>query len=184
MMMRDSKVAFCAALLMAAFFVGRDSVADEPATASNHRPVREADLPGLWMVVQFSSFTDDSKLGSYAEPYQWLLFDTSGALRSVTSKEPSDDLAKIKAELEALPFDVHYMCPSQGTVETMRSYGAGASELWRAFYVTRDTVDTSGKVDLREGDIVMTLMGRDRKPVYARQMRKLANVKIDDDGPK
>ncbi len=169
---------------MAALFVGGNCFGDEPAAESNHRSVREADLPGLWTVVQWSAFTDESELGSYVEPYQWFLFDTSGVLRSVTAQKPSDDIAEIKKALQALPVDVHYMCPSQGTVETMRSHTPGSSELWRAFYVTRDTVDASGKVDLRKGDIVMTLMGRDRKPTYARQIRKLADVKTNDDGPK
>ena len=141
--------------------------------ASYNRPATVADLPGLWKVVQWSTFVDQSKLNSYAEPYQWYLFDNNGSLRFMTSRQPNEDAARIRQTIESLPAVIRYACSGDGKVQTTRTDLSGAEELWQAFYVTRDTSDATGKVDLRAGDIVMTLLDSSGNPLYVRQMRSL-----------
>jgi hypothetical protein len=49
---------------------------------------------------------------------------------------------------------------------------AGASETWHCVSMTRDRADDQQKAFLKKGDIVMTLVGTNGQPFYARQMRK------------
>jgi hypothetical protein len=165
-------------LYVLAALLGLSATSSSPAAAppqpSYHRPCKADDLPGLWKVVHWSTYVDQSKLGTYDDPHQWYLFGADGALRSTTSSEPNESVADIKKSLETLPVVVRYMCPTAGTLETIRSDANGQSELWQAFYVTAQTADPAGKLDLRAGDIVMVLKDKDNRPAYVRQMRKVA----------
>jgi hypothetical protein len=40
--------------------------------------------------------------------------------------------------------------------------------MWVCHFVTRRVADASQQVDLRPGDVVMTLLNRDGKPIYIR----------------
>jgi hypothetical protein len=149
---------------------GRAVVAAPPAMPYN-RPCGAEDLEGLWKIVEWSTFGDKSQLDTYADPHQWFLFGSDGTLRSMSGAETDENAAEVKKSLQKIPAVIYFMCPTPGTLETIRSDHSGQSELWKAFYVTKDTAN--GKADLRTGDVVMMLIGKDRQPVYVRQLRKL-----------
>jgi hypothetical protein len=155
--------------------IAAGSIAAAEESPANHRPCKPDELLGLWKVVHWTKYADKDKLGAYVDPHQWYLFSRDGSLRSTSSSEPNENVPEIKKELEKQPVVVHYMCPTSGIVETIRSDQNGPSELWRAFFVTKDAADSTGKIDLRSGDVVMMLMGTKDRPVYVRQIRKLTD---------
>ena len=143
------------------------------ADATYHRPCKAADLVGLWKVVQWTTYIDKEKLNSYGHRHQWYLFSADGTLRSMTSTKPNENTREIMRTLEKLPAVISYSCAEEGKVVTTRKDLPNGSELWAASFVTKDKADAARKVDLRQGDVVMTLLDKKGRPLYVRQMRKL-----------
>lgn len=142
--------------------------------SSYHRACLAADLVGLWKVVQWTTYIDKANLNSYGHPHQWYWFSADGALRSMTSTKPNENVGEIAETLGKLPAVISYSCAEGGKVATTRKDSPNGSELWAAFVVTQDKAEAARNVDLKRGDVVMTLLGKEGRPLYVRQMRKLA----------
>jgi hypothetical protein len=136
------------------------------------RPCRADDLIGLWKVVKWTSYLDDDrKLNSYAHAHQWYLFTPDGTLRSMTStrRNPNEDLTV----LAKLPAVISYRCTADGNVLTERKDLPSVKETWMCSVVTADRSDQARDVHLKKADVVMQLLGRDGRPIYVRQMRRV-----------
>jgi hypothetical protein len=142
------------------------------AKDSYYRPCEEADLPGLWKVVHSTPYVDRQQLHDYADPYQWYAFSNDGTQRWLTSDEPKNDLVEIREELDKQPGMTHFTC-KDGKFAITRDNDKEGKESWLAFFVTQDRADPNSNVELRPGDVVMTLVGPDGKTQYARQLRKV-----------
>ncbi len=131
------------------------------------------DLPGLWTVVHWTTYIDPGLLNSYAAPHQWFWFSIDGSVRSVVSKSPNDQVGAIRDALEAMPEVVHFTSAASGVIETTRSDQPGVTERWLAYLITANMPASENNPELLAGDVVMTLVDEDDRPIYTRQMRKL-----------
>ena len=73
---------------------------------------------------------------------------------------------------QAMTAVVTYSFNQDGMVTIKAKGSPGASETWHCVSMTQDRADDRQKAFLKKGDIVMTLVGKNGQPLYARQMRK------------
>jgi hypothetical protein len=176
-----SRILMAVSVALAVAMAGQRAWSADPK-ASWHRPCEQADLPGLWKVVHFTSHTDKKLLDSYADAFQWYLFGDDGTLRSLSSNQPGGELGEIRKTLESQPAVIRYSCSKDGELDTKRDDAFDADERWKAFYVTHDRADPNTNVELRAGDVVMALVDKDGRTLYARQMRKVHETAVQPPG--
>ena len=158
--------------------------AAEPLTPSGNRPASSEDFPGLWEVVRWQSDVPADRLKSYAAPFQYYLFAPDGSLRSATSQTRTRNLAAISHAVELQPAVTRYACSSGGFVEIFHTDWPDAPERWHAYYVNYTRRDAEGHFYFRAGDLVMTLLDNDGRPLYVRQMRQLGVPAPPELGPR
>ncbi len=142
---------------------------------SYHRPCTAGDLVGTWKVVKFRALgtvDKQNQSNSYFHPHQRYQFAADGALKSMTSTRPIDGTAI--GVFDRVPHVISYRFRSEAQLETTRTDLPGHRELWICHFVTRRVKDAAREVDLRKGDVVMTLLDGRGKALYIRQMRRVA----------
>ena len=158
-----------AAVLLLAFAVPESgyAVADKPSS----RFCKPQDLVGTWRVVKWTSnFQFKDPNAPYLLPHQLFYFSADGGMKSAHSAKAFD--GDPKKMFQATPADVTYSFNQDGMVTIKAKDSTGASEIWHCVSMTRDRADDRQKAVLKKGDIVMTLVGKNGQPLYARQMRK------------
>ena len=138
-----------------------------------HRACTARDVVGTWEVVKWRTlvtFDEKDKGSSYFHRHQLFQFAADGTLKSMTSTRPFDD--RSSRAFARVPKVISYHFPSNGQLETTRTDLPGHRELWICHFVTRRVKDAPRQVDLRPGDVVMTLLDRQGKPVFIRQLRR------------
>lgn len=160
---------FSAAVLLLVF-VFPDSgyaAADKPSS----RFCKPQDLVGTWRVVKWTSeFQFKDPNAPYLLPHQLFQFSADGSMKSAHSAKAF--AGDPKQMFQAMPAFVTYSFNQEGMVTIRAKDSAGASETWHCVSMTRDRADDQHKAFLKKGDIVMTLVGQNGQPLYARQMRK------------
>ncbi len=161
-------------------WLATDSATVSAKTSSEsgyHRACTASDIVGTWQVVKWRplvKFSEKDKSSSYFHPHQLYQFTADGTLKSMTSTRPFDSGSS--RAFDRVPKVISYHFPSNGQLETRRTDSPGHGERWVCHFVTKDVKDASRQVDLRQGDVVMTLLGREGKPIFIRQLRRLSNV--------
>ncbi len=143
------------------------AAADKPSS----RFCKPQDLVGTWRVMKWTSeFQFKDPNAPYLLPHQLFQFSADGSMKSAHSaKAFTGDPRKV---FQAMPAVVTYSFNQEGMVTIQAKDSAGASETWHCVSMTRDRADDRQKAFLKKGDIVMTLVGKNGQPLYARQMRK------------
>lgn len=151
-------------------------LAKPPSANGYHRPCTASDIVGTWEVTKWRAlvtFDEKDKNSPYFHPHQLYQFTEDGALKSMTSTkafhgDSSDTFGRI-------PKVISYRFSSNGRLEATRTDLPGHKELWICHFVTTHVKDASRQVDLRKGDVVMTLLDRQGAPLYIRQLRRHGN---------
>ena len=158
-----------AVVLLLAFAVPESGYA--AANKPSSRFCKPQDLVGTWRVVKWTSnFQFKDPNAPYLLPHQLFYFSADGRMKSAHSANPfADDPKKM---FQAMPADVTYSFNQDGMVTIKAKGSPGASETWHCVSMTQDRADDRQKAFLKKGDIVMTLVGKNGQPLYARQMRK------------
>ncbi|TLY16346.1 MAG: hypothetical protein E6K69_04250 [Nitrospirae bacterium] len=158
-----------AAVLLLAFAVPESgyAVADKPSS----RFCKPQDLVGTWRVVKWTSeFQFKDPNAPYLLPHQLFHFSADGSMKSAHSAKPFD--GDQKKMFQATSAVVTYSFNQDGMVTIKAKSSPGASETWHCVSMTQDRADDRQNAFLKRGDIVMTLVGKNGQPLYARQMRK------------
>jgi len=156
-----------AAVLLLAFAVPESgyAVADKPSS----RFCKPQDLVGTWRVVKWTSeFQFKDPNAPYLLPHQLFHFSADGRMKSAHPAKPFDGDQKKMFQATS----VTYSFNQDGMVTIKAKSSPGASETWHCVSMTQDRADDRQNAFLKRGDIVMTLVGKNGQPLYARQMRK------------
>lgn len=150
----------------------------KPSSANGyHRACTASDIVGTWEVVKWRAlvtFGEKDKGSSYFHPHQLYQFTADGTLKSMTSTQPFESGSS--RALDRVPKVISYHFPSAGQLETTRTDLPSHRELWVCHLVTKHVEDASHQVDLRQGDVVMTLLDRNGKPLFIRQLRRMSDA--------
>jgi len=154
-------------LLAFAFPESGFATADKPSS----RFCKPHDLVGTWRVVKWTSeFQFKDPNAPYLLPHQLFQFSADGSMKSAHSAKAFAEGPK--KVFQAMPAVVTYSFNQDGIVTVKAKDPTGASETWHCVSMTRDRADDQQNAFLKKGDIVMTLVGKNGQPLYARQMRK------------
>ncbi|MCK5843660.1 MAG: hypothetical protein KAG97_03060 [Victivallales bacterium] len=162
-------------MLVESAFGGDDSV-PKPINsgAAYSRLCGEADLKGLWRVVKWTPYME-VKGADWRESlflrHQWIEFDGNGHLKSVASNKKMN-FDKVVELLAKVPWGVTISFKRNGFFEISSETKKYPGSIWRCVVITRNISVKSRKLDLREGDVIMTLLGYDESILYFRQVRK------------
>ncbi|NOY75573.1 MAG: hypothetical protein GXP32_07250 [Kiritimatiellaeota bacterium] len=147
--------------------------------AAYSRLCAERDLRGLWSVVKWSPYMR-VKGADWRESlflrHQWFEFDGDGHLKTVASNKKMNRDTVVKL-LGKTPWGVDISFKRDGFCEISSESKKYPGSVWRCALITRDIKIQSRKLDLRKGDVIMTLLGDDENILYFRQMRKRPLVK-------
>ena len=169
-------------LLVAAALLSESHAADsslnDPSRSSRHiaeRPYARfctaRDLVGTWRVIKWTSelqFKDPN--APYLLPYQLFQFSKDGAMKSVHSKrEFTGDPMKT---FQAMPAVGIYRFNPDRLLTIKAKGNPRTAETWHCSAVIEDRSDDKRQIFLKKGDVVMTLIGKNGRPLYVRQMRK------------
>lgn len=163
---------------------GSADAKDRPAAKSLTRTVPTAqgnalrrcageDVLGNWSLVTFdSSYRFRNPQAPYLFPYQLFQYSSERGAKSAHSRTPipgSPDRV-----FETVPPDMTYRVEQGGRVVLKTGGHDAAVEIWSCSVVTRDREARGGGSDLRRGDLLMTLLGRNGQALFVRQLRKQA----------
>jgi hypothetical protein len=158
------------------FYCGLTAAAQSTnAGASYHRPADASDIAGLWKVVKWTAYfpiLEKDRLNPFYRDYQWYLYGKDGSLKSLSSTRDSNAKDVLKA-LKTAPDVVRYDL-DKNVLRTTRSDLPDRKETWSCSMIVEEKHDFSKNVALNKGDLVMSLLNRDGKVVYVRQLRKLS----------
>ena len=158
-----------AAVLLLAFAVPESGYAAADKLPS--RFCKPQDLVGTWRVVKWiSEFQFKDPNAPYLLPHQLFHFSADGSMKSAHSAKAFD--GDPKKMFQAMSAVVAYSFNQDGMITIKAKGSPGASETWHCVSMTQDRADDRQKAFLKKGDIVMTLVGKNGQPLYARQMRK------------
>ncbi len=162
-----------------------------PATAEKPaltRPALAADLLGGWqnLALPVELRQPSQPQGALAAPWQWYLFLPDGRFGIVASESaPLGPVTTtdLRAEFESAPhFDFYAMGPTgwdgiPGRLKIEPANAAGYSFRGRQIWQV-DLVMNAGRglgIDLKPGDLVMTLLDSAGAPLYYRALRRIAD---------
>jgi hypothetical protein len=144
--------------------------------AGYSRLCREDDLRGLWRVVKWIPYMEvkgpDWRESLFLR-HQWMEFDGNGRLRTVASNKKIK-LSKAKSLLGKAPWGVTVSFKRDGFCEISSETKKYPGSIWRCVVITKNLKVESGKLELREGDVIMTLLGNGENILYFRLMRKVS----------
>jgi len=133
-----------------------------------------ADMEGLWKVVKWTAFYEikakDWKNTVYMK-HQWILVGAKGAFRSLGSNRKMEDSAA-ERKLNTVPIEMLLSFDRKGFATIISTRKGVADTKWRCSVVTRDVKIDSVGVDLKKGDVIMTMLAPNGNVVYFRQMRR------------
>jgi hypothetical protein len=140
------------------------------------RACRPADLLGTWRLVSFHSpygFKDSR--APYLLAHQLFQYSNDGLMKSAHSAHPIADPPR--EIFDRIPSAMSYTLAAKGMV-TVRNSATEAAiqaprETWQCAAILRDAVrDKSAGGMVKQGDLVMTLIGKNGRTLFVRQLRK------------
>ena len=139
------------------------------------RLCEERDLRGLWRVVKWTPYMEvkgaDWRLPMFLR-HQWMEFDGSGHLRTVAANKKISDGEAEKLLRKALwKLTITFKRLGFCVISSEKARYPGA--VWRCALITKEIKSSPTKLDLKKGDVVMTLLGDDENILYFRQLRKI-----------
>ena len=143
------------------------------------RLCNEYDFYGLWKVVKWIAYFE-LKGDDWTKPpflhYQWFEFDGKGGVKSISSsrKLKQDEVRK---KLFEMGFDAKTAFLSKGfmTVKYISDdkQVRASEERWRCSIAEKDMKVPALNVEIKKGDILMTLLAKDNTIIYFRLLRRI-----------
>jgi hypothetical protein len=158
---------------------GTDKSADSKqleinTAASYSRLCSLADVEGLWKVVKWTAFFElkpaDWKNTVYLR-HQWILLGSKGEFRIIGSNMKMDT-DKVERKLHKLPVVMLLSFDRPGVGVLISKKPDIADSKWRCAVVTKNVTSKKFGVDLKKGDVIMTMLAPNGNVVYFRQMRR------------
>ena len=158
----------CNLLLVLAVLIGAACAGQPPG-----RFATTQDVMGFWEMLPLNNAEHVNKVNPWPLPYQWFGFYEDGTLASMARTERAsysrDQLAAI---LDVVKASAPKFSWSKGLMVVRYPSLPWATEYWVVHLNTAGLELQIGK--LRPGDLVMTLVDREGKPVYYRVLRRLS----------
>ena len=133
-----------------------------------------ADMEGFWKVVKWTAFYEikakDWKNSVYMK-HQWILIDSKGALRTIGSNKKMD-ASDAERKLHSIPIVMLLSFERKGFATVISTKKGLADTRWRCSVVTKDVSIKDIGVELKKGDVIMTMLAPNGNVVYFRQMRR------------
>ncbi len=142
--------------------------------SSAARSCTSDDLLGNWQLVGFDSpyrFRDPR--APYLLPYQVFQYASNGGIKSAHSSKPI--IGEAERLFEAIPQAMSYRVQLGGIVTLSKAGQEGTVETWRCTTVTEDRTDLRRQMSFQQGDLVMTLTGRQGQTLFVRHLRKVSS---------
>lgn len=145
-------------------------------TASTYSKLcQEEDLYGLWKVVKWTPYFE-VKGKEWNQPEflknQWLLFDGEGGMKYLASNmEIKLDEVQRKLSDEKSKMTVEFK--RKGFMDIQAPKKDAEPEHWRCAVAEKDLTITSMNLEVKKGDILMTMFGKDNTIRYFRLLRHI-----------
>ena len=150
--------------------------ADSMNTASTYsRLCEESDLYGLWKVarwipyfeVQGSDWTKPAFLKN-----QWLLFDGQGGLKYLAAnlEIKLDDVQTKLADTTSI---ISVKFTRKGFMDLQPPEKGASVEHWRCAVAKKDLIIKAMNIEVKKGDILMTMFGKDNTIRFFRLLRRV-----------
>ena len=142
-------------------------------------PVRHArtcvgeDLLGNWDLIRFdSSYRFKNQRAPYLYPHQVFQYSNRGGVKSLHSLRPI--VGHPESLFSPVPQEMVYQIKKSGRV-FLRTRGHDEPvETWVCEVMTQDRPMSEQGIARKRGDLIMTLIGSERQPLFVRHLRKRA----------
>jgi hypothetical protein len=133
-------------------------------------------LIGFWRVVKWHAYfyvpAKEWNKPAFMK-FQWYLFEKNGSIKFMTAhKDFANDV--VLAKISKNNTDLMYSFDSKGMMRISNPKKKEINELWRTALITKNIdFETTGFKFLK-GDVVQSLLDKNNKILYVRQMRKIS----------
>ena len=154
------------------------SISKEINTSSNYsRLCSLDDMQGFWRVMKWTPFfqlsPDDWKKTPYMR-FQWILIGANGEFRTFGSNLRTDD-DKVERILHKAPVVMLLTFGDENGIASMVAKDKSVDKtLWRCSLVTKNVENRQLGVEVKKGDIIMTMLAPNGNVVYYRQLRRVS----------
>lgn len=154
----------------------KKSLSDSLNTASTYSKLcLEEDLYGLWKVVRWIPYFE-VKGKDWNKPEflknQWLLFDGQGGMKYLASNmEIKLDDVQRKLSDEKSSMTIKFK--RKGFMDIQSPQKDTEPEHWRCAVAEKDLLIKSMNIELKKGDILMTMFGKNNTLRYFRLLRRV-----------
>ena len=152
------------------------TIAGSLNTASTYsRLCQEEDLYGLWKVVKWTPYFE-IKGKEWNQPQflknQWLLFNGEGGMKYLaTNMEMKLDDVQRKLSDEKNQMRINFT--RKGFMDVQSSKKDAKPEHWRCAVAEKDLNIDTMNLEVKKGDILMTMFGKDNTILYFRLLRRV-----------
>ena len=153
----------------------KDTTASLNTAGSYSRLCEEEDLYGLWKVVRWIPYFEvqgkDWRKPAFLKN-QWFLFDGKGGVKSLASNLDIK-LDDVKRKLSEADSVISVKFKRKGFM-TLSSSGENADEeMWRCSIAEKNSSVKALNIELKKGDLIMTMFGKDNTIRFFRLLRRV-----------
>jgi hypothetical protein len=155
----------------------KPSVESLNTTATYSRLCQEEDLYGLWKVVRWIPYFEISGKDWNKPAFlknQWFLFDGKGGMKSLASNMEMK-LDDVKRKLSDSNSNISISFKRKGFMDVAYEDKNFPVEHWRCSVAEKNLIIKSVNTELKKGDLIMTMLGKDNTIKYFRQLRRVEN---------
>ena len=135
----------------------------------------EDDLYGLWKVERWIPYFDvqgdDWKKPAFLKN-QWFIFDGKGGMKSLSSNLEIK-LDDVKRKLSDLKTVIPVKFKRKGFLEIQSSNKEEDAEHWRCAIAEKDIIFKSMNIEVKKGDLLMTMFGKGNTIRFFRLLRRV-----------
>ena len=137
--------------------------------------VNAEELYGFWKVIKWHAYfyvpAKEWNKPAFMK-FQWYFFEKNGTLKFMTAhKDFSND--SVWDKLSNKTSDLRYVFDSKGFMRITSVKKKEIDELWRTAIITKNIEFETTGFKFQKGDIVQSLLDKNNKILYVRQMRKI-----------
>lgn len=141
------------------------------------RLCRTQDITGFWRVVKWTPYfyipAKDWKKPAFMN-FQWYIFTADGKIKSLSAPKEFK-INEVKEKLGKVDTPLRFTFERKGILKVTSTKKKEVNELWRCAVVTKDVSNKQYGIDLKKGDVLQSLLGKENKILYVRQMRKITD---------
>ena len=144
-------------------------------TSTYSKLCNEDDLYGLWKVVRWIPYFDvqgdDWKKPAFLKN-QWFLFDGKGGMKSLASNLEIK-LDDVKRKLSDLKTVIPVKFKRKGFMDIQAPKKEKVAEHWRCAIAEKDIVFKSLNIEVKKGDLLMSMFGKENTIRFFRLLRRV-----------